>query len=150
MPWVVDGNNLAGGGDREKVRRTILELARRQRVRVVLFFDGAPPAGVPSVEKLGSVEVRYVPHADSAILDLLRTGARGWRLVSSDQALVSKARGLGAEVVSAAAFRRKLEAGGKPPNDERETPPVGADYRAGVTPLPPEPMRVRRKRGKGF
>lgn len=150
MPWVVDGNNLAGGSDRERVRRAILNLARREKLRVVVFFDGAPPAGAPWVEKLGAVEVRYVPHADAAILAFLRGSGRGWRLVSSDQALVSRARGLGADVVSVADFRRKLERGDETVDGQRANPAAGADYRAGVTPLPPEPLRVRRRRAKGF
>jgi len=63
VPWLLDGNNLAQGGDRERVRRAALDLARRERLRVLLYFDGAPPQGTPPVQRLGAVEVRYVPHA---------------------------------------------------------------------------------------
>lgn len=147
MPWVVDGNNLAGGSDREAVRRSILELARRQKLRVVLFFDGAPPAGVPPVEKLGSVEVRYVAQADAAILQLLARDGRGWRLVSSDRLLASKARMLGAEVVSAAAFRRRLEAGGGSGEKPQPASTVPDSF-AGVVPLPEQPLRIRPRRPK--
>lgn len=62
MPWILDGNNLARGGNRERVRRAALALARTERIRLVLFFDGAPPAGSPDTERLGAVDVRYVPN----------------------------------------------------------------------------------------
>lgn len=151
MPWVVDGNNVAGGTAREATRRAVLALAHREKLKIVLFFDGAPPPGTPAVEHLGAVEVRYVPHADSAILALLQQGGRGWRLVSSDQALASKARSLGAEVVSARAFWRKLESQKSGPEEPDKSNAIGGgDYRAGVTPLPQQPGRIRRKRRKGF
>lgn len=151
MPWVVDGNNVAGGTAREATRRAVLALAHREKLKVVLFFDGAPPPGTPAVEHLGAVEVRYVPHADSAILALLQQGGRGWRLVSSDQALASKARSLGAEVVSVREFWRKL-AGWEATNkgEPRFSAGEEVDYRLGATPLPQEPLRVRRKRRKSF
>ncbi len=147
MPWVVDGNNLAGGSSREKARQAVLALAHREKVKVVLFFDGAPPPGSPPVERLGSVEVRYVPHADTAILALLRKDGRGWRLVSSDQALAAQARHVGAEVMPVRTFWRKLEA--LEASSRAACKPVPAaedDYRAGVTPLPAKPLPVRRKR----
>lgn len=151
MPWVVDGNNLAAGAAREKTRQAVLALAHREKLKVVLFFDGAPPPGAPSVERLGSVEVRYVPHADAAILALLRQGGRGWRLVSSDQALAAQARHLGAEVMATREFWRKLQAH-KPSTEEsvKSTTGGGEDYRSGVTPLPPQALRIRRKRRKAL
>lgn len=147
MPWVVDGNNLAGGAAREKTRRAVLALAHREKLRVVLFFDGAPPPGTPAVERLGSVEVRYVPHADAAILAFLQQGGRGWRLVSSDRALAAQARNLGAEVISTREFWRKLE--DQPgPRDDAARPEAGGgeDYRSGVTPLPPQALTIRKRR----
>lgn len=151
MPWVVDGNNLAGGSAREKARQAVLALAHREKLRVVLFFDGAPPPGSPAVERLGSVEVRYVPHADSAILALLQQGGRGWRLVSSDQALAAQARHLGAEVISAREFWHKLATQQATAEDKGKSV-AGAeqDYRSGVTPLPQQPLTIRRKRRRGL
>jgi hypothetical protein len=109
MPWVLDGNNLAGGGDRDTIRQAALALARRERLRIVLFFDGEPPAGAPSVERLGAVEVRYVPNADEAIVVFLRAQAPGWRLASDDRGLARRARDAGADVVGAANFWERAQ-----------------------------------------
>ncbi|MGC8916842.1 MAG: hypothetical protein ACP5NF_07680 [Thermoanaerobaculum sp.] len=147
MPWVVDGNNVACGQDREGVRKAVLALSHREKLKVVLFFDGPPPEGVPGVERLGAVEVRYVPYADGAIIELLKTGS-GWRLVTSDRELAAKAKGLGAEVVSSRAFWRKLEAFSPSPGDDKEAV-RDDDFRRGVTPLPSAPGRVRRRRRAG-
>lgn len=101
------------------------------------------------MERLGSVEVRYAPHADTAILAFLQQVGGGWRLVSSDRALASRARALGAEVVSAQEFWHKLTS--QSPTDEdagKAQADGGEDYRSGVTPLPEQALRVRRKRCK--
>jgi hypothetical protein len=118
VPWIVDGNNVARGGDRGRVRGAALAVARLERVRLVVVFDGAPPAGTEPVERLGAVEVRYVPHADTAILAALAGGGAGWVLATDDRALAAAARARGARVVAAAEFRTKAEraaAAGPPP-----------------------------------
>ena len=102
MPWLLDGNNLARGRDRALVRQAALAVARQEKVRILIFFDGAPPQGVGETEKLGSVEVRYVVHADTAILAFLRTSRRGWRLATDDRALGVAARAAGPEAGSRA------------------------------------------------
>ena len=147
MPWLLDGNNLASGGDREKVRRAALDLARSERLRVVLLFDGAPPPGSPALERLGSVEVRYVPNADLAALALLAAGGRGWRLASSDRDLARQARHTGAEVVSREQFWSRIEALSGDAGSAREVRSAspGADGLEGVVRLRPEPRRVRRR-----
>jgi hypothetical protein len=109
VPWLLDGNNLARGGNREEVRRAALAVARHERVRIVVFFDGAPPNGVGATEKLGAVETRYTVHADSAILAFLRRGGPGWRVATDDRELGRRVRATGAEVVPAASFWRKAE-----------------------------------------
>ena len=147
MPWLLDGNNLARGGDREAVRRAALALARSQRLRVLLLFDGAPPAGSPAVERLGAVEIRYVPNADLAVLTHLAAGGRGWRLATDDRALAGRARGLGAQVVSSdqfwavvAASAERLGPAQDKPGDHVATGPL-----ENVERLEPEPGRVRRR-----
>ncbi len=112
MPWLVDGNNLAGGGGRAEVRSAVLALAHRERIRIVLFFDGAPPAGVPEVERLGSVQVRYVPNADDAIVAFLAGRGRGWTVATDDRGLTQRVRNTGATAVATGVFRSKLAGGG--------------------------------------
>jgi hypothetical protein len=89
------------------VRRAALAVARLERVRIVVFFDGAPEAGRPDVESLGRVEIRHAPHADGAILAFLQRAGRGWRVATDDRALAGAARAAGAEAVSASEFWRK-------------------------------------------
>ena len=147
MPWVLDGNNLAGGENRAAVRRAALELARRERVRVLLFFDGAPPPGSPPVERLGAVEVRYVPDADAAIAAVL-AGQRGWVLVTNDRALGLRVRAGGTQVVGSSAFWQKLERAQlrrfEAEGVVAEKPEtLGLDEH--IERLPPAPQRVRRR-----
>lgn len=144
MPWILDGNNLARGQGREQVRAAALALARHERVRIVLFFDGAPPAGSPQVERLGSIEVRYVPHADTAILAAVAGGGRGWKLATDDRSLAVRARDSGTEVVSAGSFWAKVaRAAAAAPANETTPPPDGQGATAGER-LPEAPSRVRR------
>ncbi len=148
MPWVLDGNNLAGGGDREAIRRAALALARRERVRVLVFFDGAPPPGSPAIEHLGAVEVRYVGDADAAIVALL-AGRKGWVLATDDRALAASARARGAAVVGSSAFWRKLErvpsCRGKAGGEEAAEKPQTLDLDGRIERLPSAPARVRRR-----
>ena len=108
MPWIVDGNNVARGGERRKVREAALALARAERLKVVVVFDGAPPPGSPEVEHLGGVEVRYARIADRTILAMLGSGGRGWRVVTDDRELGRRAKELGAELVPTAAFLARV------------------------------------------
>ena len=145
MPWVIDGNNLAHGGDRERVRRAVLALARVEKVSIVVFFDGAPPPGGRDREPLGPVEVRYVPHADAAIVAFLdRQHGRGWRLATDDRALATRARHAGAEAVGADAFWRRVAAAG----DAADERAGGSDAGGAIERLPDEPVRVPRRRRK--
>jgi hypothetical protein len=107
MPWLIDGNNVAAGGDRARVRESALALVRHEKLRIVLFFDGVPPPGVPAVERLGRVEVRYAADADRAIVAFLRDAGHGWRVVTDDRELARRSRLAGADVVPGAAFLAK-------------------------------------------
>jgi predicted RNA-binding protein with PIN domain len=152
VPWLLDGNNLARGRDRESVRRAALAVARHERVRILVFFDGAPPQGAGEAEKLGSVEVRYVAHADSAILAFLRGSGRGWRVATDDRALGLAARAAGADVVSAARFWQK--AATAPRADDAERVPARrideemAYFADAAHRLPGGPARVARRRAR--
>jgi hypothetical protein len=148
MPWLLDGNNLAGGTDRAAVRRAALALARSERLRVVLFFDGAPPPGGAAVERLGAVEVRYAQSADAAILDHLRGGGRGWRLATDDRALGLRAKASGAEVVPGERFWARvaaIAATGSDPDREVAARQEKASFFAEVERLPAAPRRVPRR-----
>jgi hypothetical protein len=156
VPWLLDGNNLAHGESRENVRRAALAVARRERVRILIFFDGAPPPGSGDSEMLGAVEVRYVGHADSAIVAFLRPHGRGWRVATDDRELARLARDAGAEAVAAAVFWRKAAAalaavpagGGTEPGVADEI----AYFRDPGHRLPDAPRRVprpRRRPGRG-
>jgi hypothetical protein len=146
MPWVVDGNNLARGGNRERVRRAALALARAERVSIVLFFDGAPPPGVGDHERLGAVEVRYAPHADAAILEFLAGKDRQWRLATDDRVLATRAHHGGVETVAAGVFWQRVAAAGA---GKQEHEAAAGDRRGGdVERLPDGPVRVPRRRRK--
>ena len=130
MPVLVDGNNVAhrleaDRGSREALRRRILAGARRSRMQVEIVFDGAPPLGVPEVERLGRVTVRYAgpATADDVIVARLPAGgrAREWTVVTDDRGLAARVRARGARVEGAAPFLRRL--GPAPtPGEKPETP----------------------------
>jgi hypothetical protein len=144
MPWILDGNNLARGQGREQVRVAALALARHERVRIVLFFDGAPPPGSLQVERLGSVEVRYVPHADTAILAVVAGGGRGWKLATDDRSLALRARDSGTEVVAASGFWAKVARAAAAAPVAEVDPPSGDDSAVVDKRLPEAASRVRR------
>jgi len=150
MPWILDGNNLAGGRDREAVRRAALAVARSERVRIVVFFDGRPPAGASAHERLGAVEVRYVGNADGAIADFLGRNGRGWRVATDDRELQRRAAATGAEAVPAAAFWRKADAAATAAGGGAGASVGVADELAYLRDergrLPDAPARVRRRR----
>jgi hypothetical protein len=136
VPWLLDGNNLAGGGDRAAVRRAALAIARRERVRIVVFFDGAPPPGGAEAEALGPVEIRYARRADDAIVAFLRGAGRGWRVATDDRAL---------------AYARSQEREDGPASDPREEMGYLSDPRNRLPARPARvaPSRRRRHRGRG-
>jgi len=147
MPWLLDGNNVAGGPHRERVRQAALTLAHREKLRIVVFFDGAPPPGVSAVEKLGSVEVRYVPQADAAILAFLQSSPQGFQLVTSDRDLAQKARRLGVRVLPVEAFWQKLSSSGSSREErEKALPQTPQELFSQITPLPETAGRIRRKK----
>ncbi len=151
MPWILDGNNLARGRDRRRVRLAALAVARNERVRIVVVFDGVPPPGAPEQERLGQVEVRYTPNADAAIVAFLQRAGRGWRLATDDVQLGAAAKRAGAEVVPASRFWRKAagqaaRVDGGSPGDVGQELAFLADR---ANRLPAGPRRVpRRRRGR--
>lgn len=114
MPYLIDGNNLLGswGGPRAdddrraEVVRRVAVFCRARNVRATIVFDGHPLRPEMATQELGPVTVRVPPRgedADSQIRELLTRAERPAELilVSSDRALYSYAKTLGASVLRA-------------------------------------------------
>jgi hypothetical protein len=119
MPILIDGNNLMHSLSRKPVRRSevrqlVLDSCRRERMTVIVVFDGPPPAGAPAMERLGAVTVLYSQSdtADDVILRRLPSGgpAREWVVVTDDRVLADRARQRGAQVRSTAEWRQPRRA----------------------------------------
>jgi uncharacterized protein YaiI (UPF0178 family) len=123
--WLVDGMNVIGSrpdrwwrdraGAFRRLRGQLVALARSSGDEVVLVLDGRRPSDWP---------------ADAGIVTAFASGGRGAAddeivarlaadgrpetvtVVTSDRELADRARELGADVVGAAGFRRRIERGG--------------------------------------
>jgi predicted RNA-binding protein with PIN domain len=136
VPYIVDGNNLLGswGGPRglddrrgEVVRR-VAAFCRARRVRATLVFDGHQLRPDMATQDFGGLTVRVPPpgqDADTLIREVLERVARPaeWILVTSDKALYSYCKTLGAQVLRAhewnAIERRQLSAQTEVPGAEK-------------------------------
>jgi predicted RNA-binding protein with PIN domain len=130
VPYLIDGNNLLGswggprGGDdrRAEVVRRVAAFCRRKRVRTTLVFDGGRLRPDLAAQELGDLTLR-VPErgasADDLIRELIEQAERpaDWIVVTSDKALYSYVRTLGAKVMRAHEWN----------NDERRNVPDPAD-----------------------
>lgn len=114
MPYLIDGNNLMGswggpsrGDDRRaEVLQRVAEFCRARGARATLVFDGHPLRADMASQTLGLVSL-CVPEpgrdADSLIRDTVQRAARPAEIivVTSDKALYSYCRTLGAAVLRA-------------------------------------------------
>jgi predicted RNA-binding protein with PIN domain len=112
MPYLIDGNNLLGswGGPREdddrraEVVRRVAAFCRARGARATLVFDGGPLRPELASQDLGPVSIR-VPQqgqtADDVIRELVERTLRpaDWMVVTSDKALYSYVKTLGATVL---------------------------------------------------
>ena len=121
MRWLVDGMNVVGSRpdgwwrDRRGAMRRLIELlelfAEETGDEVAVVFDGRPF----ELEGDGRVEVGFAPGgrnaADDAIADRVANDPdpSSLTVVTSDSELVDRVRTAGAAVVSAGAFRARLE-----------------------------------------
>src|SRR5262245_66591649 len=114
MPYLIDGNNLLGswGGPskqddrRGEVVRRVSAFCRAKRVRATIVFDGHPLRPDMAAQDLGPVSVRVPPEgqdADTVIRELVERAPRPQELivVTSDKALYSYVKTLGARVMRA-------------------------------------------------
>lgn len=121
---IVDGHNLipkipglslAEMDDETALIERLQVFARARRVKVTVFFDGAPPGhdGLQTYGAVSAIFVRQGRTADDAIrnyLTMMKQAARGARVVSSDRMVKANARERGAGVVTSDVFARELEA----------------------------------------
>ncbi len=115
MPFVLDGHNLlheqglasAPDGARQLVDR-VRSFLRSRGGRCHVFFDGGPSGGFAADTDLGEIKVLFSGprKADDAILHHLRSSSqvRSVTVVTSDRALASSCRALGADVRSGREF----------------------------------------------
>jgi predicted RNA-binding protein with PIN domain len=114
LPYLIDGNNLlgswggpAGGDDRRgEVVRRVAAFCRARNVKATIVFDGHPLRPEMAAQDLGPVSLRVPPpgvDADTVIRELLDRAPRPAELivVTSDKALYSYARTMGAAVLRA-------------------------------------------------
>jgi len=128
--WLVDAMNVIGSRpngwwrDRRAAVRRLLSETRRlvavTREPVTLVVDGRPPPHLPDGEEDG-VRVVYAVRAganaaDDRIVELVACdpAPAGVTVVTSDRALQARARGLGAQVVRAHEWLRRLDATAAP------------------------------------
>jgi predicted RNA-binding protein with PIN domain len=123
MPYLVDGNNVMAqrvGWHRDKrgARRALLDALARfallKRARVMVVFDGAPEEHFPDGASYRGVRVFYAERgsdADERIKRMVEAARerRTLTVVTSDRALSDYVRRLGAPVLRAGEFRRRME-----------------------------------------
>jgi predicted RNA-binding protein with PIN domain len=140
MPYLIDGNNLLGswGGPRglddrrSEVVRRVAAFCRARNVKATVVFDGHPLRPDMAAQDLGPLSLRVPPagtDADTVIRELVERAPRPAELivVTSDKALYSYVKTLGASVLRAhewnAAERQASPAG----SGDREKPETETD-----------------------
>ena len=117
--YLFDGYNLLHAGafaDARELKDDLASFVALRGARGVVVFDGAGED-----ERIGPLEVRYVPHADALLERLAAESRQSERvcLVSSDSA-VRRASGQGVTKLRSAAFLAELEPM-PPPDAPRST-----------------------------
>lgn len=132
MPYLIDGNNLLGswGGPRDEndrrgeVVRRVSAFCRAKRVRATIVFDGHPLRGDMAAQDLAPVSVRVPPEgqdADTVIRELVERAPRPQELivVTSDKALYSYVKTLGARVMRAHEWNQAERQLDRPAGEEK-------------------------------
>ncbi len=128
----VSGLSLQDPEDERRLAERLADFCRRARCRAEVYFDGAPPTQARrfTVGRVTVVFVRQWRTADQAIHARLRSLGRAARnviVVSSDRQVQAAARSYGAQVLTAAAFARRMQAAGAESEGEEkpaEVPPA--------------------------
>jgi uncharacterized protein len=133
MPYIIDGHNLipklpglelSDIDDESRLIELLQEFCRRQRKRVEVYFDNAPPVE-RRAQSFGAVTARFVRQgttADAAIrarLARLGRSARNWTVVSSDQEVQAAARRRAPITCQRRPFRPAAASPGRRPARER-------------------------------
>lgn len=135
MPYLIDGNNLLGswggpsaGNDRRgEVVRRVAAFCRARGAKATIVFDGHPLRPDMATQDLGPVSLRVPPKgedADGVIRELLERAPRPaeYVVVTSDKALYSYARTLGAQVLRAHEWNAVAERLRSPADSRSEKP----------------------------
>jgi predicted RNA-binding protein with PIN domain len=123
MSYLIDGNNVMGqrvGWHRDKpaARRRLMDelaaFARVKRVKVAVVFDGAPEEFFKDGSSYRGVRVFYAERGSNADerIKLLVEASRERRtliVVTSDRALASYVRRLGAQILRSGELRQRLD-----------------------------------------
>ena len=147
MPYLIDGNNLLGswGGPREgddrrgEVVRRVAAFCRARGGSATVVFDGGPLRADLAQQSLGPLTIRVPPmgeDADTVIRELIERAPqpRDWIVVTSDKALYSYVKTLGASVLRAHEWNhlerrvapgREREGAGQGEKPDRETDVAG-------------------------
>jgi predicted RNA-binding protein with PIN domain len=132
MHWLIDGYNLlhkSGGAGRsleEARERLLIRLAgltgKGHRVTVVFDNQGRPAGPGGTGARIPGLKTVFAPVADDYIIKMVRESdtPRDITVVSSDREVTGVSRQLGAQVVDAVDFARRLT----PPKDGRGKEPA--------------------------
>ncbi len=142
MPYLIDGHNLIGAipglsladlDDELALIRRLTEYAQKHQRSITVYFDRGSLAA-PQLTNAGRVKVQFVrpPRtADDAIRAHLRRldrEATNWTVVTSDRAVASAARQVGATVVKSQDFARQmLPVDNEATEDEKPDRPLEPD-----------------------
>jgi len=122
MLYLIDGHNLIPNipglslqdiDDEVQLIKILRDFCRQRGSRVEVYFDNAPPGGLRTQE-YGPVTAHFIRKggtADTAIRSRLRkTGrsAQNYTVVTSDRAVATAAKEVGARVISSQDFTRRL------------------------------------------
>jgi len=121
MSFLIDGHNLIpmvglsldSLDDELQLVQRLQEFCRLSRVKVEVYFDGAPP-GHAGTRRVGGITVHFVRKASSADVAIenrlikMRRSARNWTVVSSDKRVKAAAQAAQAATMNADDFAAEM------------------------------------------